>query len=146
MAHAKVIKCFIILTAWKVSKYGVFSGPYLPVSGLNTESYGKSSYSVRIQENTDEKKLRIWALFTQWLLPRLSYIDWLNLMYALIKNYMQFVYLRICVPLCLFCGSNFIQLGSSFCRNAQKKETVLQKFNLHFLMFFCVTICPISIY
>ena len=27
-------------TAWKVSKYGVISGPYLPVFGLNTEIYG----------------------------------------------------------------------------------------------------------
>ena len=27
-------------TAWKVSKYGVFSGPYFPVLGLNTEIYG----------------------------------------------------------------------------------------------------------
>ena len=42
------------LTAWKVSKYGVFSGTYFP-------------YSVRIQENTDQKKLYIWTLFTQWL-------------------------------------------------------------------------------
>ena len=25
----------------------------------------KSPYSVRIQENTDQKKFRIWALFTQ---------------------------------------------------------------------------------
>ena len=25
-------------------------------------------YSVRIQENTDQKKLRIWTLFTQWAL------------------------------------------------------------------------------
>ena len=24
-------------TAWKVPKYGVFSGPYFPVFGLNTE-------------------------------------------------------------------------------------------------------------
>ena len=32
-----------------MSKYGVFSSPY----------------SVRIQENTDQKKLRIWTLFTQ---------------------------------------------------------------------------------
>ena len=23
-------------------------------------------YSVRMQENTDQKKLRIWTLFTQW--------------------------------------------------------------------------------
>ena len=37
-------------TAWKMSKYGVFSGPY----------------SVRMWENTDQKKLRIWTLFTQW--------------------------------------------------------------------------------
>ena len=37
-------------TTWKVSKYGVFSGPY----------------SVRIWENTEQKKLRIWKLFMQW--------------------------------------------------------------------------------
>ena len=35
-------------TAWKASKYGVFSG----------------LYSVRMRENTDQKKLRIWTLFT----------------------------------------------------------------------------------
>ena len=45
-------------TAWKVSKYGVFAGPYFPVFGLNTEIYSEM-YSVRIQENTDQKKLRI---------------------------------------------------------------------------------------
>ena len=38
------------LTAWKVSKYGVSSGPY----------------SVQIRENTDQKKLRIWELFAQY--------------------------------------------------------------------------------
>ena len=37
-------------TAWKVSKYGVFSSPY----------------SVRMRENTDQEKLRIWTHFTQW--------------------------------------------------------------------------------
>ena len=26
-------------TAWKVSKYGVFSGPFFPVLGLNTGKY-----------------------------------------------------------------------------------------------------------
>ena len=58
--------CFY-LTAWKVSKYGVFSGPYFPVFGLNT--YGDllrtSPCSVQIQENTDQKKFRIWTFFTQ---------------------------------------------------------------------------------
>ena len=33
-------------TTWKVSKYGVFSGPYFPVFGLNTEIY---SVNFRIQ-------------------------------------------------------------------------------------------------
>ena len=42
-----------------------FSGPYFPVIGLNTEIYCKSPYSVQIQDNTDQKKLRIWTLFTE---------------------------------------------------------------------------------
>ena len=37
-------------TAGKVSKYGVISGPYFPVFGLNTEINRKSPYSVRIQK------------------------------------------------------------------------------------------------
>ena len=41
-------------TARKVSKYGVISGPYFPVLGLNT-LLRKSQYSVRMQENTDQK-------------------------------------------------------------------------------------------
>ena len=34
------------ITAWKVSKYGVFSGPYFPVFSPNTGKYGpeKTSY------------------------------------------------------------------------------------------------------
>ena len=39
---------FFIATAWKVSKYGVFSGPYFPAFGLNTERY---SVSLRIAPN-----------------------------------------------------------------------------------------------
>ena len=27
------------ITAWRVSKYGVFSGPYFPAFGLSTERY-----------------------------------------------------------------------------------------------------------
>ena len=30
-------ECIDVHTAWKVSKYGVFSGPYFPVFGLNME-------------------------------------------------------------------------------------------------------------
>ena len=34
------------ITAWDMSKYGVISGPYFPVFGLNTENYG---VNLRIQ-------------------------------------------------------------------------------------------------
>ena len=46
---------FFTNTEWKVSKYGVFLGQYLPVPVLFS-----------IQENTDQKKLRILKLFKQW--------------------------------------------------------------------------------
>ena len=42
-----------INTAWRV-----FSGPYFPTFGLNTERY-------RMWKNTNQKKIRIWKLFTQ---------------------------------------------------------------------------------
>ena len=34
--YAKGNEC---VTAWKVSKYGVFSGPYFPVFSVDTEIY-----------------------------------------------------------------------------------------------------------
>ena len=40
-------------TAWKVSKYGVFSGPYFPVFGLNTEIY-----SVNLLDQSEHRKVR----------------------------------------------------------------------------------------
>ena len=43
----------LLHTAWKVSKYGVFSGPYFPLFGLNTEIYG---VNLRIQ--TEYRKIR----------------------------------------------------------------------------------------
>ena len=56
------------ITARKVSKYRVFSGPYFRVFELNAEIYvvnRKSPYSVQMQENTDQKKLCIWTLSAQ---------------------------------------------------------------------------------
>ena len=58
-----------------------FSGPYFPIFKLNTETYsvslpiqsecGKivriSPYLERMRENTDQKKLHIWTLFTHKL-------------------------------------------------------------------------------
>ena len=34
------VKKVNLCTAWKLSKYGVFSGPYFPVFGQNTGKYG----------------------------------------------------------------------------------------------------------
>ena len=50
-------------TALKGSKYGVFSG-------FSGDLIRKSPYSAWIQENTDQKKLRIWTLSTQWAVLR----------------------------------------------------------------------------
>ena len=57
---------YIQYTAWKVSKYGVFFWSVFPcIWNEYGDLRSKSPYSVRIQENTDQKKLRIWTLFTQ---------------------------------------------------------------------------------
>ena len=49
----------------KSVQIGSFSGPYFPVFRLNMERQSICPYSVPIQENTDQKKLHIWTLFTQ---------------------------------------------------------------------------------
>ena len=53
-----VLEAHHFCTAWKVSKYGVFSGPYLTII-----MHHISPYSVRMGVNTDQKKLHIWTLF-----------------------------------------------------------------------------------
>ena len=58
----------VSFTVWNVSKCGVFSFPYFPAFGLNTEIRSISPYSVRMRENTEQKEVRIWIFFTQWLL------------------------------------------------------------------------------
>ena len=52
-----LIQRFIL---WKVSKYGVLSGPYFSAFGLIRRD-SISLYSVRMRENTGQKKLRIWT-------------------------------------------------------------------------------------
>ena len=44
-----------LVTAWKVSKYRVFSGPYFPAFGLNTERY--SVFSPNAGKYGPEKNL-----------------------------------------------------------------------------------------
>ena len=78
----------IVISAWKVSKYGIFFGSYFPAFRLNTERYLKSvqirslfwsvfscirtEYGEIFEKypNTDQKKLCIWTLFTQWILSK----------------------------------------------------------------------------
>ena len=47
-------------TVWKVSKYGVFSGPHFPAFGQNTERY---SISLRIQSEYGKKRTRKNSVF-----------------------------------------------------------------------------------
>ena len=49
----EVIVVVVRFTAWKVSKYGVFFGPYFPAFSPNTGKYGPEN-------------LLIWTRFTQW--------------------------------------------------------------------------------
>ena len=48
-------RCFI----WLKTGNNLYYRDYLDLGS-------KSPYSVRVRENTDQKKLRIWALFRQW--------------------------------------------------------------------------------
>ena len=50
----------ICCTAWKVSKFGVFSGPYFPAFRLNTERY---SVSLRIQSECWKIQIRKNSVF-----------------------------------------------------------------------------------
>ena len=54
----------------------VFSGPYFPAFGLSTEIYTKSPHSVRMQENTNQKKVCVWTLHAVSKLPyNLSFLS-----------------------------------------------------------------------
>ena len=50
-----------------MSKYGVFFWPVFScIRTKYRDLLGKSLYLVWMQENTDQKKLRIWTLFMQY--------------------------------------------------------------------------------
>ena len=66
----------MLVTAWKVSEDGVFSGPYFPTSGLNTERY---SVTLRIQSEcgkTRTRKTSVFAHFSRsgWII---FFVKWL---------------------------------------------------------------------
>ena len=89
------VQCPIDFTAWKVSKYGVFSGPYFPAFGLNT----------------DQEKLLIWTLFTQCFLQYLpmGFIRWQNPAQSFMES---FIY-RSSHPE-VFLGKGILKIWSKF--------------------------------
>ena len=54
-SNQKISKMGKIVTAWKVSKYGLFSNPYFLVFGLHTETY---SANIRIQSKCGKIRTR----------------------------------------------------------------------------------------
>ena len=52
-------------TAWKVSKYGAFSGPYFPVFGLNTEILRIQCEYRKMRTRKKLSRKLITVLFTQ---------------------------------------------------------------------------------
>ena len=71
------IKC----TVWKVSKYGVFSGPYFSVFGLNTKIYG---LNLRIQIEYRKIQTKKNSLFGHF-----SHSDVLSLFFIFVLKYSQ---------------------------------------------------------
>ena len=87
--RTKCILCwgiFRTLSAWKMSKYGVFSASYFPAFGLDTEIYGvnlhiKSKYSkIRTRKNSvfdhfscsESVSQNALSQMSDWVLIRLS--------------------------------------------------------------------------
>ena len=73
ITYSDLVLCFLttwrLFTAWKVSKYGLFSGPYFLVFGLNTEIFG---VSLRIQ--SEYRKMRTRNNFVLGHFPRSDWI------------------------------------------------------------------------
>ena len=71
----------ILCANYCVKSVQIWSFSWSIFSCIRTEYGGKlriSSYSVRIMENTDQKKLRIWTLFTQWKVYKLRVYFWFS--------------------------------------------------------------------
>ena len=55
-----------------------------------------SPYSVRIRENTYQKKLRIWTLFTQWLRMLHTFFFALST-YIILLTFIQFILIQFII-------------------------------------------------
>ena len=65
----------VVYTTWKVSKYGVFSGPYFSTFSLNTERY---SVSLRIQSECGKIRTRKHSVFGHFSRSVMFYVSDLN--------------------------------------------------------------------
>ena len=76
-------------TVWKVSKYGVFSGPYFPVFGLNTGKYGpeKTPYldtfhAIRVYNSANISILDNQMFCTNSTKIVMSWVTWWTLLFS----------------------------------------------------------------
>ena len=104
-----------VFTAWSVQIRSFFLVRVFPhLDWIRRDSI--SSYSVRMRKNTDQKKVRIWTLFTRWLTVFLCRV------------------LRIFQLLRLHFHINLSQTSSpsrSYCRSISKLTSSRWKFYLH---------------
>ena len=83
-------------TAWKVSKYGVFSGPHFPVFGLNSEIY-----SVNLPTQSEYRKIRTRknSVFRHFL--RSVYDDYFLSDFVISVSFCnKFLYKFLCLSFC----------------------------------------------
>ena len=81
---------FGVDTAWKVSKYGIFSGPYFPSFGLNMEKYGpgKTPYLDTFRAVDFIWEGRLFQIFGPKTLKLLSpYFTWFGLVILRFKAF-----------------------------------------------------------
>ena len=69
-----------LCTAWKVSKYGLFSGPYFIAFGLNTERYG---VSLRIQSECGKIRTRKNSVFGHFSRSDVSHLNLFSISFLL---------------------------------------------------------------
>ena len=62
------------ITAWRVFKYGVFSSPYFPLFGLNTEIYGVNLRIISEYGKIWTRKISVFGHFSHSEFKRINYL------------------------------------------------------------------------
>ena len=77
-------------TAWKVSKYRVFSGPYFPVYGMNSEIYGANLHS-----QSKYRKIRTRKNYVFWHVSRSVLLKFYNNLVKYRSKLNKLIYRRL---------------------------------------------------